>query len=267
MTDDSSRYIVVRQLGHGAFATVWLTWDRRAAMSTAIRVCRSNSRPLDRELRMHGVLLKSSLELPIKDPMLDSFQHADSNGEHACLVFEPMGPDMTSLFRSLLGLHYQHRIAYCDMDPGNLLAMVDTKQLRKQIMSPESRNDTATVKNQRTSDANHSVEVKIKLADLGAAFPFGELPEDTVIPIALRAPEVILKSAFDHHIDVWSFGCLAFEILTGDNLFSVFPLPIDLDDQIDDDHLLQIANTLGPIPSSIFARWSRGSRCLDGDMK
>ncbi|SMY23461.1 unnamed protein product [Zymoseptoria tritici ST99CH_1A5] len=99
-----------------------------------------------------------------------------------------------------------------------------------------------------------------------AAFPFGELPEDTVIPIALRAPEVILKSAFDHHIDVWSFGCLAFEILTGDNLFSVFPLPIDLDDQIDDDHLLQIANTLGPIPSSIFARWSRGSRCLDGDM-
>jgi serine/threonine-protein kinase SRPK3 len=47
--------------------------------------------------------------------------------------------------------------------------------------------------------------------------------------VALRAPEVVLRSSFDHRIDIWSFACYLFEVFTDVPLFcllSFYPLPI-----------------------------------------
>jgi non-specific serine/threonine protein kinase len=89
-----------------------------------------------------------------------------------------------------------------------------------------------------------------------------EPPEDTVTPRALRAPELILRQPFGYKIDLWSFGCLIFELLTGLPLFCVLCLGSDQED-IDsaDDALLCLMNDrIGPLPNAIKEAWTRYSK-------
>lgn len=74
------------------------------------------------------------------------------------------------------------------------------------------------------------------------AFKSDSLSKDPVTPVGLRAPELILKAPFEHTIDVWSFGCLVYELLTGTPLFPVANVGGQNKDSCDDDHLLQMTD-------------------------
>lgn len=100
-----------------------------------------------------------------------------------------------------------------------------------------------------------------------AAFPFHDPSEKPIVPFALRAPELILGLKLDHRIDVWSFGCIAFELLTGTPLFAVASLPTTTEDETDDGHLLKMASALGPLPPALFAQWPRGQRYFNSKMQ
>lgn len=76
-------------------------------------------------------------------------------------------------------------------------------------------------------------------------------------PVALRAPEIILKRPVDESIDIWSFGCLIYELLTGNRLFSVYLIRDDEVDDTDDDHLLELNDILGDLPDDMMAAWTR----------
>jgi serine/threonine protein kinase len=95
-------------------------------------------------------------------------------------------------------------------------------------------------------------------------------PIDTKLaftPAALRAPEIVLQSDIDHKIDIWSFGCLFYELLTGKRLFQVSGLSDVPQQENDDNHLLQMIDTLGQASSEMFAKWSRRTRYFDKDLK
>ena len=68
----------------------------------------------------------------------------------------------------------------------------------------------------------------------------------------LRAPEIVLGLPFDQSIDVWCFGVLVFEPFTGCPMFHPGgfwgPESAAL---ADDDHLLQMAATLGKLPTDL----------------
>jgi serine/threonine protein kinase len=88
------------------------------------------------------------------------------------------------------------------------------------------------------------------------------LPSDTVTPLSLRAPELILHHPFGFGIDIWSFGCLVFEFLTGRALFAVMMLGNDQSDadDADDDHLIQFNDVIRPLPESTMTAWPRASK-------
>jgi serine/threonine protein kinase len=87
-------------------------------------------------------------------------------------------------------------------------------------------------------------------------------PSDTVTPLGLRAPELILHKPFGCGIDVWSFGCLIFEFLTGQALFAVMMLRKSQEEQddADDDHLIQLNDVIRPLPNSMMAVWPRANK-------
>lgn len=118
--------------------------------------------------------------------------------------------------------------------------------------------------------------------------------------MALRAPKAILQSHFDHRLDIRSFACYLFEVFTKQPLFGLPPFyPAQLDsnhlhqmcdengllqqddndhffstsrdgqslEMKDDDHLLQVFTTLGPLPLATYEKWPRRVRYFDADFK
>lgn len=86
------------------------------------------------------------------------------------------------------------------------------------------------------------------------AYFFTDPPSKILTPLGLRAPELILTGAVDKSLDVWSFGCLVFELVTGQPLFCVPGY-----DGANDDHLLQLTELLGPLPDHLFQHWRTSS--------
>ena len=99
------------------------------------------------------------------------------------------------------------------------------------------------------------------------AFLENNPPEKTVTPVALRAPETVLGLPIGRGIDIWCVGCLIFEFLTGHPLFvGLESLEGNAyDEQTNDEHLIQLSEVLGPLPSEIFSKWRRGDKYFGPD--
>lgn len=90
----------------------------------------------------------------------------------------------------------------------------------------------------------------IKIADLGNA-TFANLHfTDQIQTRQYRSPEIILKyKNWGASADLWSIGCIIFELITGDYLFD----PHDgVNFDKDEDHLAQIIELLGEFPSEEY---------------
>ncbi|KAJ3121695.1 hypothetical protein HK101_006706, partial [Irineochytrium annulatum] len=90
--------------------------------------------------------------------------------------------------------------------------------------------------------------IRVKIADLGNACWVDHHFTNDIQTRQYRSPEAILGAKYDRSADMWSVGCMAFELLTGDYLF---------DPQAgsrytkDDDHVAQIVELLGHFPKSV----------------
>ncbi|RLV87214.1 hypothetical protein JA9_001025 [Meyerozyma sp. JA9] len=90
-------------------------------------------------------------------------------------------------------------------------------------------------------------EIKVKIADMGNATFSHSHFTDSIQTRQYRSPEIILRhKTWGASTDIWSVGCIIFELLTGDYLFD--PHNGDKFDK-DDDHLAQIIELLGEMPS------------------
>ena len=88
------------------------------------------------------------------------------------------------------------------------------------------------------------------LIDLGSSFPFATppAPEEIGVPIMYRAPETVFDRKYTHHSDLWSLGCLLFELRAGTPMFSSFFGSMD-------DIVRQWVQTKGKLPEPWWGRW------------
>jgi len=92
---------------------------------------------------------------------------------------------------------------------------------------------------------------RVVLVDLGSACWIDEHFSDDIQTRQYRSPEVLIGAPYDASSDMWSLGCMAFELLTGHYLFD----PQDGDeDERDEDHLDMCQRLLGAIPADVIAR-------------
>ena len=61
---------------------------------------------------------------------------------------------------------------------------------------------------------------------------------------------MILTGTVNNSVDVWSFGCLVFELITGQPLFCVPWSEFE-----DDDHLLALTARFGALPDELVKYW------------
>ncbi|KAJ3564263.1 hypothetical protein NPX13_g7905 [Xylaria arbuscula] len=108
-----------------------------------------------------------------------------------------------------------------------------------------------------TYATDYARDFKIKLSDMGGAYFINKPPAEPIMPAGVRTPEYVLTGAVNDTMDIWSFGCLIFELLTGLPLFCV-PWDPDEGDQ-DESHLLRMTASLGPLPESLYEHWKTSS--------
>ncbi|KAF4777531.1 serine/threonine-protein kinase SRPK3 [Colletotrichum scovillei] len=307
------RYEILRKLGNGSFGTVWLAFDSSYNRYVALKI-EAAKRKDPTEVKIYRILankVSNDQSSKFVVGLLDYFYHDGPNGNHLCLVLEPMGPSLSSVlnapveiydprnppvrrFRSdktksilrhvLSGLNFLHSngIVHGDLQSGNILfALQDLNLLDRQILK-QDENDASKIDMLRRIDGKldrwapkylavsdplsyYMLEGQnqvAKLSDLGGAFCIDDPPLSVLTPASLRAPEVILNEAIGTGIDIWSFGCIVYELVTGAALFQLPPFGLS-DTEKKDEQLIQLTDIIGPLPRTLAAKWSNAKKYYD----
>mmetsp|Transcript_61685 Transcript_61685/g.142154 ORF Transcript_61685/g.142154 Transcript_61685/m.142154 type:complete len:525 (+) Transcript_61685:108-1682(+) len=93
-----------------------------------------------------------------------------------------------------------------------------------------------------------------KVADLGNACWIDRHFSEDIQTRQYRSPEVIIGADYDTSADIWSLGCMLFELVTGDYLFD--PKASE-EYPRDEDHLALFVELVGPVPEVIRNKGTR----------
>lgn len=92
-------------------------------------------------------------------------------------------------------------------------------------------------------------KITVKIADMGNATWVEHHFTDDIQTRQYRCPEVILGSKWGVSADVWSVACVVFELITGGDY--LFDPASGSRYSKDDDHIAQIIELLGPLPTAL----------------
>mmetsp|Transcript_2610 Transcript_2610/g.5979 ORF Transcript_2610/g.5979 Transcript_2610/m.5979 type:complete len:582 (-) Transcript_2610:466-2211(-) len=119
---------------------------------------------------------------------------------------------------------------------------------------------------QTSSSTIDHEEAEVKICDLGNACNLGCLATSIISTRQYRSPEVILGLPWGTKTDVWSLGCVIFELLTGDYCFD--PQAERANNLTRDEHHLQLMmELLGAIPQSLISEGKRSKKFFDSKGK
>ena len=91
--------------------------------------------------------------------------------------------------------------------------------------------------------------IKCKLIDLGNSEVLGINNEDEIMIRSYRPPENIMNNFYNEKADIWTIGCIAYELITGEYLFDIDRDLCDTDK--DKQHLHKMYEVLGKIPKDM----------------
>lgn len=87
----------------------------------------------------------------------------------------------------------------------------------------------------------------LTIADFGNSGVLGVQKSEKIFQGAqFRSPEVVLKGPADEGVDLWSFGCVVYKLITGENLFPVRFWPDHVNTAVSDNqHLHMMVDLMG----------------------
>ncbi|XP_017687646.1 PREDICTED: dual specificity tyrosine-phosphorylation-regulated kinase 3 [Lepidothrix coronata] len=202
------RYEVLKIIGKGSFGQVAKVYDHKLHQHLALKMVRNEKRfhrQAAEEIRILEHLKKQDKTDTMNViHMLESFTFRN----HICMTFELLSVNLYELIKKnkfqgfglqlvrkfahsilqCLAALYRNRIIHCDLKPENILL----KQYGRSA---------------------------IKVIDFGSSCFEHQRVYTYIQSRFYRAPEVILGSRYGLPIDMWSFGCILVELLTGYPLF------------------------------------------------
>lgn len=245
---------VVRTLGEGTFGKVIECLDlhgRSGPEKVALKIIRNVEKYREAAKLEINVLHKvKSLDrygdsLCIR--MIDFFNYHG----HMCISFDILG---LSVFDFLKDNGYQSysldQVRHISWQLCKAVRFLHNNHLTHTDLKPENIlfvNSDADVSYDplKKSDFRRVKSSEIQLIDFGSA-TFDDEHHSTIVSTRhYRAPEVILELGWSQPCDVWSVGCIIFELYTGFTLFQTH-------DNLE--HLAMMERILGAIPYSMARR-------------
>lgn len=241
----SYRYEISHLLGDGSFGIVVSCFDHKTQNPVAIKILRKGKN--FEEIGEHEVKALDSIERDgFNDTIIDKLDQFRFRG-HFCIVFELLSIDLFSYLKKnqfqgmnvnvlrriavqmLIGLKHIHKsgLIHCDLKPENILFKAMNKS-------------------------------SIKIIDFGSACEQSNKLFTYIQSRYYRAPEVMLDMDYNEKIDIWSLGCILFEMYTGTPLF------VGRDEY---EQLCRIVEVMGEFPSKMVRMSARRNELFDNEGK
>ncbi|KAJ9452840.1 Serine/threonine-protein kinase AFC1 [Diplonema papillatum] len=228
-----SRYQLLSVAGKGHFATVFKARDNLSNCHVAVKTL---SREYAEHARMEQIILRTVEEADKKRKkkvvhLLDAFIARDKY----CLVLEMLGPALSSrTFGVASGAVSREGVALLARNMAEALTFIHGKCA---LVHTDIKPDNILLDALPTKPG---LGPGFSLADFGnAAFQGASNGTSLITTRPYRSPEVVLQRGWRHATDLWSLGCVLFEVYTGKHLFSVHN---------DDAHIAAMTSKLGAIP-------------------
>jgi len=119
--------------------------------------------------------------------------------------------------------------------------------------SSDSSNDADGIDIVSGIAINDIEDINVRLSDFGTCEPFINKGREIQCR-HYRAPEVIIGYPYNEKCDIWSIGCIVYELATGDLLFE--PNKTKLLNR-DRHHLMDIYSLYGPLPQDMINKAKR----------
>jgi len=247
----TERYEIMSTLGEGTFGKVVKVRDHDSEDYVAMKIIKNIHKYREAAKLEINVLQK----LNSKDPggkhlcvrMFDSFNFYG----HMCLTFEILGESVFDFLKSngYVGYpldqvrHMSYQLSYAvKFLHDNHLTHTDLKPENILFVSTDWHSEycPATKRNVRRMR-----DTRVKLIDFGSATFDWEHHSSVVSTRHYRPPEVILELGWSQPCDVWSIGCILFELYQGHTLFQTH-------DNLE--HLAMMNRILGDFPAHMVRR-------------
>ena len=202
------RYEVFNTLGKGTFGNTFKCFDHKQKNFCAVKIIRNKKR-LQVQSEKEVKILKRIKELNADKKfgvvqILDHFRFR----KHSCIVFELL--DMSLLQHLKLNNRRSFPLEVC-------------KSLTKCLLQSLDFLSTAHIIHCDIKPANlvfsSDLNIPLKLIDFGTSCFYGDLKSTYIQSRYYRAPEAIMKLSLTQAIDMWSLGCVLYELITGAILF------------------------------------------------
>lgn len=204
----SYRYEILKVLGKGSFGQVLKAYDHKMQQHVALKMVRNEKR--FHKQAVEEIRILEHLRKQDKDNNCNIVHLTEHFlfRNHVCITFELLSMNLYELIKKnkfqgfslalvrkfahsillCLDVLYRNRIIHCDLKPENIL------------LKQPGRSG-------------------IKVIDFGSSCYEHQRVYTYIQSRFYRAPEVILGAKYGMPIDIWSFGCILAELLTGYPLF------------------------------------------------
>lgn len=246
----NNKYKIIEKLGEGSYGIVVKAIDTRTDAMVAVKISNgsSSSRRAAKEelMALNYIALKDPANISLCVKLVSSFEY---NG-NICIAFEQLGSDIYHFMKengfAPFPLNQVRQIAFQLCYAVNFLhhyGMIHTDLKLDNILFIDSSYTTvynAEKKMYKLVDSTY-----IRLIDFGCAVDSESPRSGRISHRYYRAPEVILNANWSQPVDVWSIGCILYELYTGNILFKTA--------EDDLQHLGILEKVLGSIPHSMTA--------------